>query len=288
MFSVNKPLIFKNISFVKNILMLLFPECKINLGLSIIEKRSDGFHNLESIMYPIQMNDILEICKSEDHETHFISSGIKIEGDANQNLVMKAYQLLQNDFDLKPVKIHLHKVIPMGAGLGGGSSDAAYTLMGLNKIFELKLIDQVLIDYAARLGSDCPFFIQSNPVLATGRGEVLENIQIDLSLYHIVIIKPDTLIPTTSAYSWVNPEQKKESINTIIQKPIEDWKDKLINDFEITIFDRFPEIGKIKNKLYCMGAIYAAMSGSGSAVFGIFNIKPDLKNEFKDCFVWQG
>jgi len=267
--------------------MLCFPICKINLGLSITAKRTDGFHNIETVLYPIMLHDILEVTLAKQTETIFNTTGLNIKGGRKQNLVFKAYELLKNDFSLEPVNIHLHKVIPMGAGLGGGSADAAFDLKLLNNVFDLKLDSDQLQKYATELGSDCAFFIQSKPAIATGRGEILDFINLDLSNYHFVIIKPDILINTSEAYSWIQPSKKNESIKSIIQKPVERWKQELINDFEAPIFKQYPEIKNIKDQLYGLGAIYSSLTGSGSAVYGIFKNRPDLKGKFEKYFVWQ-
>ena len=267
--------------------MLCFPICKINLGLSITAKRADGFHSVETVMYPIKLHDILEVTAEKQTETIFNTTGFNIMGGRKQNLVFKAYELLKNDFPLEDVNIHLHKVIPMGAGLGGGSADATFALKLLNNVFDLNLDSDQLQKYATELGSDCAFFIQSKPALATGRGELLELINLDLSNYYFVIIKPDILINTSQAYSWIQPSRKNESLKSIIEKTIDRWKEELINDFEAPILNRFPEIKKIKKQLYELGAIYASMTGSGSAVYGIFKTRPDLKGKFEKYFVWQ-
>jgi 4-diphosphocytidyl-2-C-methyl-D-erythritol kinase len=246
-----------------------FPNCKINLGLHIIGKRADGFHNIETVFYPVGLKDILEIVVSNQFE--FSSTGIAIPGDASNNLCIKAYQLLKKDFpDLPGVKMHLHKHIPMGAGLGGGSADGAFTLQLLNEKFRLNLSQEQLINYAAVLGSDCPFFILNKPVFATGRGEFLEPIALDLSNYIFVLVHPGIHVNTKWAFEQIQPKTPTKSIQEIIQLPIEEWKLHLINDFEVPIMQAHPEIASIKNALYDDGAIYASMSGSGSSVFGIY------------------
>ena len=267
--------------------MLYFPICKINLGLSVLVKRKDGFHNLETVMYPIELNDVLDIIVSSDRKFSFRSTGINIGGGEKQNLVIKAYNLLLNDYKLEPVEIHLHKIIPMGSGLGGGSSDAAYTIKLLNNIFKLKLSTFQKQDYARQLGSDCPFFIENTPVLASGKGDKFEKANVDLSNYHIVIVKPDVHVNTTEAYSLIKPENKSVSLHEIISLPVEKWKNNLINDFEEIIFLKHPEIKTIKNRFYELGAVYASMSGSGSAVYGIFKDRIKSDNEFPGCYVWS-
>lgn len=249
--------------------MLCFPNCKINLGLNIIGKREDGYHNLETIFLPIPFTDILEIVISENKIAELAITGLPV--NTENNLCLKAYNLLQKDFrDLPPVKIHLHKAIPLGAGLGGGSSDAAFTLQLLNEKCKLNLNTEQLIDYALQLGSDCPFFIINKPCFATGRGEILETVNINLSDYKILIINPGIHIDTQWAFSKIIPHKPNYAINEIIKQPIETWKDQLQNDFEIPVFAEYPEIGKIKNDLYQQGAMYASLSGSGSSVYGLF------------------
>ena len=249
--------------------MIQFSPCKINLGLSILEKRADGFHALETVFYPVSLHDFVEIVPEKLFA--FSHTGISIPGDAANNLCVKAYHLLKADFpQMGDVKIHLHKNIPMGAGLGGGSADGTTVLILLNQLFELKLTQKQLLDYAARLGSDCPFFIFNEACHATGRGEILEPISIDLSNYTIALIHPGIHIATSWAFQQLSPCVKEKSILTIIKQPIETWKAELINDFEAPVFKAHPELEAFKNNLYEQGAIYASMSGSGSSLFGIF------------------
>lgn len=257
--------------------MIVFPNCKINLGLRILNKREDGFHNLETVFYPVPFRDVLEIIPNNILE--FTATGLLVDGNAEDNLCLKAYHLLKKDFPQLPaIKIHLHKTIPMGAGLGGGSADAAFMLKLLNEKFKLDLSTPKLLNYALQLGSDCPFFIKNKPCFATGRGEILEEITVDLSAYKIVLINPGIHVNTGWAFANVTPAPLKKSIKEIIQQPIGRWKDELINDFEKPVFASHPQIKEIKETLYSQGAMYAAMSGSGSTVFGIFkasfNSKP--------------
>jgi len=260
--------------------MIQFSPCKINLGLSILEKRADGFHALETVFYPVALQDIVEIVPEklvgkENSNTingvAFTHTGIPIPGDASNNLCVKAYHLLKADYPhIGAVKLHLHKNIPMGAGLGGGSADGTSVLILLNRLFELKLTQKQLLEYAARLGSDCPFFIFNEACHATGRGEILNPISIDLSNYTIALIHPGIHIATPWAFQQLSPYVKEKSILTIIKQPIETWKAELINDFEAPVFKAHPELEALKNNLYEQGAIYASMSGSGSSLFGIF------------------
>ncbi len=264
--------------------MVAFPPCKINLGLNIIFKREDGFHNLETCFYPVPWTDILEIIPAK--ELAFTSSGNAIPGNAEDNLCLRAYHLIQTDFDIAPVKIHLHKIIPIGAGLGGGSSDAAYTLRLLNEIFNLSLSVDQLKKYASKLGSDCSFFIEDKPMLGSGKGEILNDIDLSLNGFYLVIVKPFIHVSTQEAYSGILPKQPTIRIQEILKRPIVDWKEILKNDFEESIFKKNPAIAEIKTKLYSSGAIYASMSGSGSSVFALFEKPVDLKKEFAGMEYW--
>jgi 4-diphosphocytidyl-2-C-methyl-D-erythritol kinase len=256
--------------------VIVFPNCKINLGLHIVRKRTDGYHDLETIFYPLPLYDVLETIRQKDGDTGasgimFSNSGFSINGQHKDNLCVKAYQLLKDDFpQLPPVKIHLHKTIPIGAGLGGGSADAAFTLRLMNEKFGMNLSTDQLINYSLQLGSDCPFFIINKPCFAAGRGEELDPITISLSAYKFVIVNPGIHVNTTAAFSGVTPGPPVKSVREIVQKPIETWKDELINDFEKSVFEQYPEIESIKTRLYNDGALYASMSGSGSTVYGIF------------------
>ena len=252
--------------------MIQYPHCKINLGLSIIAKRPDGFHELETVFYPVALKDILEITPTTNKElTKFSHSGLPIPGDSNNNLCLKAYQLLKTDFPSLPeIQMHLHKIIPMGAGLGGGSSDGTSALIILNALFHLGLSQDQLMIYAEKLGSDCPYFLYDNPCHALGKGEILSPIQLDLSNYHFTLIHPEIHIATPWAFQQILPCKKDHLIRDIIQQPIQTWKQYLVNDFEAPVIQAHPIIGALKNDLYQQGAIYASMSGSGSSLFGIF------------------
>lgn len=265
--------------------MVLFPNCKINLGLNIIRRRPDGYHDLETVFYPLALKDALEVIQST--ETGFHLSGLAINGNANDNLCLKAYRLLKSDFpDLPPVKIHLHKAILMGAGLGGGSADGAFMLLILNKKFELNLTQEQLIKYALRLGSDCPFFIINKPCFATGRGETLSPVAVDLSAYKIILVNPGIHVSTKEAFSRLIPAIPKKSISQIIIQPVSAWKDELVNDFEMNVFELFPAIKEIKDILYNSGAIYASMTGSGSTVFGIFEANTEVNFSFPKDYIY--
>ncbi len=272
--------------------MICFPNSKINIGLNIIEKRDDGYHAIESVFYPVGLCDALEIIENTDRTTErivFTSSGIQIPGNANDNLCWFAYHLLANDYALPNVKIHLHKHIPIGAGLGGGSSDAAFFIRLLNDKFELGISWGEMHHYARQLGSDCSFFISNKPAFAEGRGDQYESINLNLSTYYIALIYPNIHINTAKAYSGVKPKSPQRSLeNDILNTPIDQWKECIHNDFENSIFIQFPEIKKIKEQLYSEGAIYAAMSGSGSTVYGIFKNQTDLESKFPTAFVWEG
>jgi 4-diphosphocytidyl-2-C-methyl-D-erythritol kinase len=269
--------------------MVSFPNCKINLGLNIVNKRDDGYHDIETVFFPIHLKDSLEIIEKEKFE--FSTSGYSIDGESGKNLCIKAYNLLKKDFPQLPaVQMHLHKAIPMGAGVGGGSADGAFTLKLLNKKFELNLSEKQLINYSLQLGSDCPFFILNKPCFASGRGEILEQIELDLFEFKIVIVHPTIHISTAWAFSQLagrlqRPDNYKR-IKEVIQQPISTWKTELVNDFEKPVFEKFPEIKNIKDKLYDAGANYASMSGSGSAVYGIFKKNTIVSLSFpKNYFV---
>jgi 4-diphosphocytidyl-2-C-methyl-D-erythritol kinase len=261
--------------------MIVFPNAKINIGLNVVSKRNDGYHNLETIFYPVHLSDALELVEAE--EVKLTNSGIQIDGKAENNLILKAYYLLKSNFDLPPVHFHLHKVIPFGAGLGGGSSDAAFTFKMLNEHFNLGLSVHRLETYAAKVGADCPFFIQNKATFATGIGNEFNDIKLDLSQYKIVIVKPGIVVSTPLAYKNVIPQIPKIPLPEIIKKPIGDWKELLVNDFEKSVFPQFPQIQELKYLLYKLGAKYASMSGSGSGVFGIFRHLPtNLENKIPE------
>jgi 4-diphosphocytidyl-2-C-methyl-D-erythritol kinase len=259
--------------------MVTFPNGKINLGLNIVNKRTDGYHDIETIFYPIKLNDAIEVIKKNN--IHFSVTGLAIDGDQENNLSIKAFHLLKKDFpQLPPIHLHLHKTIPLGAGLGGGSADGAFTLKLLNKKFDLGLSEKQLVEYSLQLGSDCPFFISNKPCFATGRGEMLEQIDLDLSQFKIVIVHPGVHVSTAWAFSTIKPGAPKKSIKEISKQPIETWKQELKNDFEEPVFNKYPEIKKIKDDLYTAGAIYSSMSGSGSAVYGYFEKDKPLSLSF--------
>ena len=253
--------------------MVSFPNCKINIGLNIVGKRADGYHNLQTVFYPLAIKDVIEIIEAPEQKegADFSSTGLAVAGSTESNLCMKAYQLLKKEFPHLPlVLMHLHKTIPMGAGLGGGSADAAFVLQLLNKKFNLGISSQRLMECALQLGSDCPFFILNKPCYATGRGEIFTPVTVDLSAYKIFLINPGIHISTALAFSQINREKNESNLLEYISMPVAAWKDLIINDFEKPVFDACPELAKIKNELYDKGAIYASMSGSGSSLYGIF------------------
>lgn len=267
--------------------MITFPNAKINIGLNVVSKRKDGYHNLESIFYPIELCDVLEIVEAK--KSKITTSGIKIEGDVQSNLVLKAYKLLNNKYQIPEVAIHLHKNIPFGAGLGGGSSDAAFTLKMLNELFQLNLKEEQLIYFAEQIGADCPFFLKNKPCFASGIGNRLEPILLDLSKYKIVVVKPDIFVGTPEAYRNIIPKKPAFNLHKLNNLPIEEWKNVAVNDFEENIFSIYPEVRKIKEILYEQGALYAAMTGSGSAVFGIYRHLPVNFNNYlpKGIYIYR-
>lgn len=270
--------------------MITFPNSKINLGLNIVEKRPDGYHNLETIFYPIDLQDALEVgtlenC-SQDYTLHV--TGDPIDGTPEDNLVVKAYKLLKADYNLPAVCIYMYKHIPSGAGLGGGSSDAAFMIKLLNEKYHLNLTVSQMEKYASELGADCAFFIRNEPVFATGVGNVFEPVHISLKGYYILLVKPEIFVSTCDAYSMVIPVRPDYSLKEIITQPIDTWKENMVNDFEVSVFKKYPAIHNIKKKLYELGAVYAAMSGSGSCVYGIFHKQvADATHHFPNCFCRQ-
>ena len=260
--------------------MLTFPNAKINIGLNVISRRSDGYHNLETVFYPVMIKDALEVIEAD--ELSFESSGIDIPGYANENLCLRAYGLLKTDFDIPPVNIHLHKQIPIGAGLGGGSADAAFFIRLINEKFSLGMDHVVMEDYARKLGADCAFFIQNKPVFAYGKGDEFSSIDLDLTAYNLVLVMPPVHVSTGEAYRGVKPGPSKTSLKEHILLPVENWKAEIRNDFEESIFKNHASIRGVKAALYEAGALYASMSGSGASVYGIFSNEtklPDLERE---------
>jgi 4-diphosphocytidyl-2-C-methyl-D-erythritol kinase len=264
--------------------MIAFPNAKINLGLNIVRKRDDGYHDLETLFYPIALRDALEIIPMaastiQPAHVNLHLSGKSVEGPVHSNICVKAWRLLKNDFpNISGIDLHLFKAIPMGAGLGGGSADGSFTLKMLNDIFSLCLAGEALESYALELGSDCPFFIRNAPSFASGRGEIMTASSLDLSAYSLILVHPGIHVSTAVAFSGVEPSIPELSVSDILSMNMESWKGQLVNDFEKTVFPVFPAIEALRDRLYDAGAIYAAMTGSGSSVFGIFprNGLPEL------------
>lgn len=266
--------------------MITFPTAKINLGLDVLEKRNDGYHNIASLFYPIPLQDALEIIPSSG-ALEYSTSGIVLECKEDDNLVVKAFKLLQEKYHLPNVKIHLHKHIPFGAGLGGGSSDAAYALSMLNEMFGLEISEDELIVYAASLGADCAFFIKNSPQIARGIGEILSDAELSLEGKYFLLVKPDVAVPTANAYKFIKPRIPENSLEEIIKRPLSEWKGVLKNDFEESVFKQYPSLAELKEQMYGLGAQYAAMSGSGSSIFGIFDEKPPHNTIFASHFCFE-
>jgi 4-diphosphocytidyl-2-C-methyl-D-erythritol kinase len=267
--------------------MIAFPNCKINLGLNVLRKRADGFHDLETVFFPLPLHDVLEVVPSANNATQFTVTGI-VPGNPSDNLCMKAFVLLKRDYpQLAGINMHLHKAIPVAAGLGGGSSDAAFTLQLLDTIFNLVIPGKKMADYALQLGSDCPFFLLNRPSIATGRGEVLEPINLSLSGYKIVVINPGIAVNTEEVFTEIGPLVARKKIIQIIQQAVETWKTELVNDFEQIVFKKYPEVKKIKEYFYENNAVYASMSGSGSTVYGIFKKDTVVKYVLKPAYFYK-
>lgn len=269
--------------------MVLFPNAKINIGLNIIRKREDGYHDLETVYYPIGLRDGLEFIENRLKKINLSSSGIQLELDVEQNIVVKAYRLLAADYPLPGLDIHIHKAIPFGAGLGGGSSDAAFMLKGINTYFDLGLTINQLRAYALKLGADCPFFIENNPAFASGTGEILNDIDLSLKGYFLILLKPPRSVATKEAFARITPSTPKFKLSDSIQIPVENWTELIQNDFEPSVFPSYPEIAQLKSLFISRGAIYSAMSGSGSSVFGLYNHDPGFDNSdfLSDYFIWK-
>ncbi|OQY05946.1 MAG: 4-(cytidine 5'-diphospho)-2-C-methyl-D-erythritol kinase [Bacteroidetes bacterium 4572_117] len=266
--------------------MICFPNAKINIGLNIVSKRNDGYHNLETVFYPVPLKDILEFIVPEKtiKKTIIEISGTKLDILNEQNICIKAYDLLAADYNLPKLQVYLHKLIPNGAGLGGGSSDASFFLKQLSDQFKLNISENKLMDYASKLGADCPFFITNKAVFASGTGNKFEHINLDLTGYYILIVKPNFSINTAEAFKGIKPTMPKTSLKELIKQPVDSWKNQIKNDFEAPLFQKYPELSAIKTKLYKLGADYASMSGSGSALFGLFKNKPDTDSTFDGVY----
>ena len=274
--------------------MLTKPIAKINLGLNVVEKRPDGYHNLETVFYPVAIEDALEVYPMDEafpsaYDCDLKVTNIQIDGDEQKNLVVKAYNLLKQDFPTLPrIHAHLYKGIPTQAGMGGGSSDCGFMITLLNRLFNLGLSEQQMINYATKLGADCPFFIVNRPSYAEGIGEILEPIALDLKGWYLAVVRPAIPVSTKEAFSLITPRHPEKNCRDIVMQPVETWREELTNDFEKSVFAIHPEIGAIKDRLYEMGAVYAAMSGSGSSLFGLFREPVDLSafdetGTFKTC-----
>lgn len=271
--------------------MLSFPNAKINIGLKVLEKRSDGYHNIETVFCPIGLCDILEFVVAPAtfaDSVQLAITGGSVTGSAKDNLCVKAYQLLKKDFQLPPLLIHLHKIIPVGAGLGGGSSDAAFMLKGLNNYFQLGISEDRLCDYASELGSDCAFFIKNRPLIGYKRGNLFKEIDFLPKELEIIVVNPGIYINTAEAYSAIVPAGSGKSLKELIKLPIKDWQQFITNEFESFVFQKYPAISRLKHQLYEHGAVYASLSGSGSSVYGLFYQAPDLEGSFEGYFHWKG
>ena len=267
--------------------MVVFPHCKINLGLRVLRKRADGYHDLDTCFYPVAWTDVLEII--EWPTLTFTTAGLPIPGSAESNLCLRAYHLLAKAHRLPNVHIHLHKILPLGAGLGGGSADGAFVLKALNEKFELGLSVEQLAGYAAQLGSDCAFFVHSVPMMGRERGDMLSLVQVSLKGFFVVLVKPPIHVSTAEAYAGIQPAEPTQPLEQLLtQRPLAQWRDAVLNDFEVPIFKKYPAINAIKQQLYQHGAVYASMSGSGSAVFGIFDHEASLQVHFPGCDYWGG
>ncbi len=261
--------------------MFCFPNAKINLGLNVIARRIDGFHQIESILYPIPLFDVLEFKTADTFR--IIQYGIPLQITPEQNILFKTWQLINQEYSVPPVEIHLIKNIPAGSGLGGGSADATFFLKAIDQQFSLNLSSNRLKELAATIGSDCPFFVDNKPAFIFGRGENTSSVKLSLKSKYLVLVVPDIQVSTAKAYSIIKPEIPEKSIKEIVLQPTESWKDELINDFEKPIFELYPELNVIKKQLYQKGAFYVSMSGSGSAVYGIFEKEP-LRDELTATF----
>lgn len=266
--------------------MIAFPPCKINLGLHVVRRRDDGYHDIETCFYPLPFTDVLEIVPANDFL--FQQTGLTLPGTEHENLCVKAYQLLKDKYNLPAFAIYLHKLIPPGAGLGGGSSDAAWTLRLLHILFSPSVSYEELTAIASILGSDCPFFMYDGPMIGSGRGEILQPAEVSLKGHYLILLKPDIHVSTTEAYSLIKPGEPASSLKDILKNKPETWKSGLINDFEKPVSERYPIIGELKNALYRSGAIFASMTGSGSAVYGIFGTKTEIPKSIRHYVIWEG
>lgn len=271
--------------------MLAFSNCKINIGLNIYDKLPNGYHTIESIFYPVNWQDTVEIIENQSNTITYHGYGLQVDGDVENNLIVKAYRVLKEKYNLPGADLYLLKNIPMGAGLGGGSANAAAVIKLCNNYFSLNLSTDEMETFAAQLGSDCAFFIKNKPAYTYGVGSQLQEIDLDLSNYYIGIVKPEVHVSTKLAYDNAYKRGKKNIATTlldVINLPVNEWKNNFTNDFEPYVFKTHPEVAEIKNKMYELGALYACMSGSGSSVYGIFNKQPQVKKHFKQPYIFEG
>lgn len=271
--------------------MLFFPNAKVNIGLKVIRKRPDGYHDIETIFCPVAICDMLEFVpgpSSASDKIRLTVTGMMEGVDPEKNLVVKAYHLLARDYKLPPLSVHLHKLIPVGAGLGGGSSDAAFMLKNLNSSFELGITEEGLCDYASALGSDCAFFIKNKLMLGYERGNRFRDVSFNDHQLEILVVNPGIHVNTADAYAGVSPGSSGTSLEELVRQPLEDWRNNITNDFEDTVFSKYPNIGILKEQMYTAGAIFASMSGSGSSVYGLFRKVPEIKEMFQGMFCWKG
>ncbi|MCC2547985.1 4-(cytidine 5'-diphospho)-2-C-methyl-D-erythritol kinase [Hymenobacter sp. BT175] len=268
--------------------MLVFPNAKLNLGLYVTSRQPDGFHTLESVFLPLPWCDALEVLPAET--TSLALTGIPIPGEPATNLCLRAYELLKADFNLPPVQLHLHKVVPIGAGLGGGSGDAAFTLKAVNDLFSLGLAADRLESYARCLGSDCAFFVRNQPVFAYGKGDVFAPVEVNLSGTACLVVYPRLHISTPEAYSRIRPRPPRHDLRESLRQPLENWRETVSNDFEDALTPYYPVLGQLKEQLYAAGAAYASLSGSGSAVYGLFPglDQPPTLELPAEYVVWSG
>jgi 4-diphosphocytidyl-2-C-methyl-D-erythritol kinase len=270
--------------------MIYFSPAKINIGLQILNKRKDGYHNIQSVMHPVGLCDILEIntLPSSGQSFLFSQSGIRFEGDQQENLCIQALELFRKETRLPPVEMHLHKQIPVGAGLGGGSSNASTTLLGLNDLADNPLSGKRLTELAAILGSDCPFFLNAQTSLMEGRGEILTPLFLSMEEIYLVLLFPEIHVSTQEAYAGVDPAIPPQQLKEIIKEPMNRWVELIENDFEKSVFRHHPRLGSLKQELYSMGATYASLSGSGSSLYGLFKAQPSLPEGLKKYVIWEG
>ena len=269
--------------------MVIFPNAKINIGLSVIRKRNDGFHDIESIFYPIGLCDSLEYLETKDTSAIDIAS-VTYSGPfpvTGKDICIKLTEMLRDLFSFPALRIHIHKNIPSGAGLGGGSSDAAFLLKSLNSRYSFELNQSQLEELASRIGSDCPFFIKNNPCLVTGKGEVLQEIHLSLKGYYLILIYPGTQVSTAEAYREIIPSDKSPNLRELAREPVNQWKYLISNQFEDSVFRSYPPLSEIRKELYSMGALYASMTGSGSAIYGLFSSEVNIPKQFSDYFIFR-